>query len=153
MKKPRKTPTLKQKLFAKAYVKHRGNGAKAALEVYDTNKRDARNVAHITLKKAIVQKEIKQQLEEAGLGVEDLNKYTLKLIDKNLDGKPSQAVAASMVQLAYKLHNIMPASKKMNVNLNLNDQVGGKDFDEVKKMLEEQNKMTQALLASVEGKK
>lgn len=146
------TPTLKQKLFAKAYVKYKGNASKAALEVYDTSKKNAKNTGYITLQKPVVQREIKEQLTEAGLGIEDLNKYTKDAIDSNLkEGKPSQAVAASLIALSYKLHNVMPASKKLNLNLSLKDQVVGKDFDEIKKLLEKQTEVTNALLAEIKG--
>lgn len=146
------TPTLKQKLFAKAYVKNKGNGAKAARESYNVSQRNSHNLAFQVLQKPVVQKEISQQLTEAGLGIEDLNNYTKQSIDHNLKfGKASQAVAASLIALSYKMHNAMPASKKLTMNLSLKDQVVNKDFDEVKKLLEKQTEVTQALLAEIKG--
>ena len=145
------TPTLKQKLFAKAYVKHRGNGAKAAMEAYDTNGKTAKGIAYQNINKPVVQKEIKGQLIEAGLGIEDLNQYSKQLISNNLQGKPSQAVAASMIQFAYKLHNVLPATKKMSMNLSIKDQVVSKDFDELRKLAEKQTEVMQALLQEIKG--
>lgn len=57
----------KQKQFAKAYVKHKLNGTKAALEVYPNQTiKSAGTTAYELLKKPVVQKTISGYLEEAG---------------------------------------------------------------------------------------
>jgi len=152
MAKPRKTPTFKQKQFAKAYVENKGNASKAALTAYNVNKAGAKTLGYQQLQKPIVQKEIKDQLDKAGLSLEVLNEYSLDAISNNLKyGKASQAAGISQLQFLYKLHNALPASKKLTMNLSLKDQVVGKDFDEIKKLLEKQAEVTTALLAEIKG--
>ena len=60
--------TLKQKLFVRKYVEHKGNGTQAALDAYDTQ--DA-SVAHViaseNLRKPTVKKAIQQGWQGSNL--------------------------------------------------------------------------------------
>lgn len=147
-----KTPTLKQKLFAAAYVKHKGNASKAALEVYDVKKEHSSNLGHQLIEKPVVQEEIAKQLDAVGLDLETLHKKSLSAINDNLKyGKYSQSAGISHLQFLYKLHNAVPVSKKMTMNLSLRDQMPSQDFNDLKKSLEKMNETTQALLKEIKG--
>lgn len=143
-------PTLKMRMFAKKYIEYKGNGAKAALEVYDTNKRDAKNVAHITLKKPIVQKEIKELLTKKGLDLDNLTDYTKNAIVNNLTyGKASQAVGADLLKFMYRLHNVVPGKEVRTVKEERKI-VLSHDFNTVKEQLSTTISRSQELLKDLE---
>jgi hypothetical protein len=146
-KRPRKTPTFKERQLVTAYIKHKGNGAKAALEVYDTTKENAKNVAHITLQKPIVQEELKAQLKAVGLDVTELNSKMAKSIELNMvHGKPSQAVAADMIKFAYKLHDVVPSSKHEVKSMNLTKHMIDTPIPDLISLVKKNNLITQKLL-------
>lgn len=140
----------------KDLVKHfinKRNKSKAALAVYDVNPKYASGLANQVLKRPHVQDYLSQQLARSGLAIEDLNSYSKTLIDRNLEGKPSQAVAASMVQFTYKLHNALPANKSVNAHINLRDQTGSLDYSSLKDTLQTIGRQTEAILKELEGEK
>lgn len=145
----RKTLTLKEKQFAKKYIEYQGNGAKAALDVYNTNKRNSRNVAHITLKKPHVQQEIKDLLNKNGLDLETLTGVTQEAIYNNLqNGKASQAVGADLLKLMFKLHNVMPSTTKVTIKQERKELLS-RDFDSLKEELTQSVTTTQELLKDI----
>ena len=108
-----KRPSLKQKAFAKKYIEYKGNGAKAALEVYDTTKEYAKNVAYITLQKEGTKRAIEEIMNKNQLDLDTLTEYGSEAIQNNLTlGKPSQAVGADLLKFYYKLHNVIPKEGK-----------------------------------------
>jgi phage terminase small subunit len=146
------TPTLKQKLFAQKYIEKKGNGAQAALEVYDVSPKTAKDVAYQNLQKPVVQEEIRKELDKAGLTVNYLNSKSKKVIDlvDKVDPK-TIGVATNHLQFVYKLHNVLPAKKSMHMSMSLRDQLPSKDFDEVKEQLQKLTDTTNALLEEVKG--
>lgn len=140
--------TLKQKLFAKKYVDTMGNAQQAALEVYDVKKRStAGNIGHENLKKPLVQEEIKKILVRKGIDLDDMTQDLHDAIKTNLaDGKPSMAVGADLLKFAYKLHDVIPGTKNLNLNYSKKEIISNKSYDEIKAELEKLNKLTQKLI-------
>ena len=143
----RTKPTMKQKLFAQEYVRNKGNKTQAVLAVYDTkSKRNAHSIADDLMVKPVVQEEIKKQLNKAGLDLDYLGDSIKSSIDQNLQlGKPSQAVAMDGIKFLYRLHNVIPANKNMNMNYS-KKVVENQSYDEIKETLEKLNKVTEKLL-------
>lgn len=143
------TPTLKQRKFAKEYVKNGGNASKAALEVYDTKKSDSHVIGYQNLQKPVVQKTIQDLLNKSGLKLEDLTEITTKAIKHNLQyGKASQAVGADLLKFTYKLHNAIP-DKVTRVVKEERKVLLDKDFNEVKTQLEATITTTSQLLSDL----
>ena len=136
-----------EKKLVKEYIKNGFNKRQAALKVYDVNKHSASNLTNQVLKRPVVQEYLTEQLDKIGLGIEDLNAYAHTAITNNLEnGRPSQAVAATLLQFMYKLHNAVPASKSMNIKANVTGLALDTNVDELTKKLEKLNKLTQELL-------
>lgn len=113
-------PTPKEKRLVATYIKKNFNGAQAALEVYDTTKKNAGNLAAQVLNKPAVKEELKRQLDAAGLSIDNINEFAFQAVSKNInDGKPSQAAGVSMLQFLYKLHNAVPGNKSSTTKLSL----------------------------------
>lgn len=140
------TPTLKQRKFAKEYVKNGGNASKAVMEVYNTKKKNAHLIGYQNMKKPVVQKTIQELLNKNGLRLEDLTEITTKAIKHNLQyGKASQAVGADLLKFTYKLHNAIP--DKVNHTIKEERKVlVDKDFNTIKEELTQSVSTTQALL-------
>ena len=141
----RTKPTPKQKLYARALIKHKFNGAKAVQEVYDVKPQNAKTLAYQNNQKPVVQKEIRQVLNDAGLSLDYLSSVTKDAIEYNKDGKPSQAVLADLVKHSYKLHNALPSNTKMSIKQEYKVLLD-KDYNTIRQELIETNTRTQELL-------
>lgn len=137
----------RSKAIAKAYIKHKYNGAKAGLEVFNTtNKDSAKAMMHNALKSPDVKKAIQEELAEAGITKEYLNKMMFTAIEKNIkEGKPSQAVGAQLIIQGQKIYNYLPKDSK-TVLKETRRVFLDKDYNEVKTQLEATVSTTQALL-------
>lgn len=137
-------------MFAKKYVEYKGNGLRAALDVYDTTPKNAKNVAHITLKKPVVQEEIKSLLNKAGLDLDTLTGFTTDAIVNNLKyGKASQAVGADLLKFAFKLHNVVPGKESKKI-VETRKVTLSKDFNVIKEELTQSVSKSQELLSDLE---
>lgn len=124
--------TLKQKKFAKAYVENGGNASKAALEVYDTTKKDAHNLGHQVLKKEVVKQQIDKLLDKSGLSLETLNDYSFEVVNNGIKfGKPDTKAAVTMLQFLYKLHNAVPSNKSTSLKLSMKGNLSQDNVDKV----------------------
>lgn len=141
------TPTLKQKLFAREYVKRKGNGRQAALAVYDTTLKNAHFVANSVLKKEVVQREIKQVLADNGMSLDDAGKDLRTIIDKGIEsGKATASDALGAIREVFKLHNVYPANKSIKLSYSRNEQVAPKDIKDITAQLTKLNEATSKLL-------
>ncbi len=140
--------SLKQKLFAKQYVETLGNKQKASLGVYNVkSKRNANSIAYQNLQKPLVQQEIKHLLQKKGLDPDYLSDNLKDAIENNLKyGKASQAVGADLLKFTYKLWDLIPSNKNLNLNYSRKEIIS-KDYDEVKKELSKLSEMTKKLLS------
>lgn len=115
------TPTIKQKMFAKAFVEgilkeNKPNASKAALETYNVKPANAPNLGYQLMEKEPVQIEIKSLLDKAGITLDYLSDSSKDAIDYNLKGgKPSQAVGADLLKFMFKLHNAVPEKRTRTI--------------------------------------
>ena len=143
-------PTLKQKLFATHYIKNRGNATQAVLAVYDAkSKKNAYQMAQVLRKNPVVEEEISKQLSRAGMDLTWVNSNMRASIDTNLqEGKPSQAVAMDGLKFLYRLHNVIPGTK--NVNLSYSKKViENSSYEDIKKALDNLNRISGKLLQEI----
>jgi len=145
-KRPRKTPTLKQKLFAKKYVENKGNGVKAASEVYDGDYTSNKSIAVQNLQKPVVQLEIQKEMEKAGLTGEYLTQKVFEGIEAGMGVKATQKDTNQLLNMAFKLLNAFPTTKHARLNINVKSEVSQKTLDEVLSLGEKSASNTQALL-------
>jgi hypothetical protein len=146
VKKPRLTPTFKQKLFAHEYVKNRGNGVKSALAVYDTDYIGAKNISTQNLDKPAVQNEINKLLKKNGLTLDSSTEYLKKYIDKSIESKPSFSVGADLLKFVFKLYNAIPINKSMNLSYSKVERLPVEDFKKIQELLTKLNDNTTKIL-------
>ena len=139
--------SLKQKLFAKKYVQTMGNAQQAALEVYNTTKKvHAANIGRVNLTKPVVQEEIKKILLKKGIDLEWGSEKLKEAIQMNLEeGKPSQAVGADLLKFIFKLHDVIPGAKSLNLSYSKKEVVD-KDYSQLKEELTKLQKLTSQLI-------
>ena len=144
--KPRLIPTFKQSQFAKKYVENKGNGTQTALQVYDGNYESAKSISRKNLKKPVVQEEIKKILNKKGLTLDKLVTWSDKVVENNLNGKPSQAVASDMIKFLFKVHNVLPASKSMSMSYSKIEKLPVEDYKKIQELLTKLNDNTTKIL-------
>lgn len=135
------------KKFAKAYIENGGQVNKAVFEAYPVkDKKNANTLGHALLEKPMVQEEIQRLLNKSGITLDYLNDNVKQAIELNLEqGKPQMGVAADLLKFMYKLHNVIPANKSMNLNYSRKEIIN-KPYAELKEDLEKMNKLTAKLL-------
>ena len=146
-------PTLKQVLFAKEYVRSKGNGTRSALKVYNTkNYESAHAIAKENLQKLPVLRQVEKELEAVGLSSNFTDTSLRKLIEaaeQNYDqANATHAVAA--IRLINELRDRFPAQKRLQANLNLDTDYHNKDIDELKEELRLIQESNQELLKRIE---
>lgn len=147
--KPKKRPlTLREKKFAKAYIENNGNAALAARTAYNVKQGASRQLGTQVLHKPVVAERITTLLAKSGITLDFLNDKGFTALQNNLDnGRPSQAVGASLLQFYYKLYDALPASKSMSIKTSIREITPGSNVDEIVKRLEKLDKTTKILLA------
>lgn len=145
-------PSLKQKMFARKYVEKMGNATAAALEVYEVgNKHNATNIGNANLNKPVVQEEIKKIMLKKGIDLDWASDNLKDSIDKNLsEGKPSQAVGADLLKFVFKLHDVIPGAKNLNLSYTKKEIVANKDVETLTKELSDLNKLTATLVEDLQ---
>ncbi len=144
--------TLKQKRFAREYVRNGGNASKAALKVYEVMPKFAKNQGASVLKSPNVQKEIKDILNANGLSLDDLTQKAVDVVNKGLEeGTPSFSSASDMLKFLFKIHDVVPASKSMSAKLNIKTEKPSEfDLKQGKETLLLLNKLSDSLLKELE---
>lgn len=124
--------TIKQQLFAKEYVKNKGNGTKAALAVYDTDDDvTAATIASENIRKPQLRKYIDQQLEAAGLSDTYAFQTMQRAIDAGVGEKATNADAIRGLVELFKLKGYYPNKKKTVEKKSLTFNLSAKDDSEV----------------------
>lgn len=145
--KPRKTPTFKQSLFAKEYVKNKGNATQAALKVYDADYKNAHTIAMQNIQKPIVQEEIKKEMAKAGLNYETSSNYLKEAIEQGIkSGKATVDTSLRALDMFFKLSNAYPDKIKKSISYSIRDQVVSKNYSETQQFLEHQIKLGQKVI-------
>ena len=146
-------PTLKQTIFAREYVRSKGNGTKSAIKAYNPKNDDvAAHIAMENLRKPQVIRQVEKELEAVGLGSKFTDTSLRKLIEaaeQNYDqANATHAVAA--IRLINELRDRFPAQKRLQANLNLDTDYHNKDIDELKEELRLIQESNQELLKRIE---
>ena len=146
-------PTLKQTIFAREYVRSKGNGTKSAIKAYNPKNDDvAAHIAMENLRKPQVIRQVEKELEAVGLSSKFTDTSLRKLIEaaeQNYDqANAGHAVAA--IRLINELRDRFPAQKRLQANLNLDQGYHNKDIDELKEELRLIQESNQELLKRIE---
>jgi hypothetical protein len=136
----------KNKEFAKAYIKYKGNGKKAALAVLDVKESTAKNSALAQLDQPLVQAEIKRLFDKGGLSLEEITADSRELITKGLEAKPSFAAAAGHLEFIYKAHGVSPVNKSVSMKLSARQEIASQDVTQLTDELRRMNDITNKLL-------
>lgn len=111
---------IKLKQFAKAYVKHKLNGTKAVLSVYDMKQTSAGTEANRLLKNPIVQEDIKYYLARANY---DPSNSITSLISNEEAGRGVKATASDSIrasELLLKLSGkLIDRKQTSNISIDL----------------------------------
>ena len=87
-------------------------------------------------------------MQLAGLGLDQLNSWSSAAILHNLKyGRPSQAAGVSHLQFMYRIHDTLPANKKMSMNVNLKAVAKPENTNELIKQAQELSSNLQALIS------
>lgn len=146
----KKKINLKEKKLVTEYVKNNFNKRQAALKVYNVNPNNASSLGKQVLDRPHVQEYLAEQLDKAGLSLDDLNGYLTTSVKKNMDGKPSQAVAADLIKFGYRLHNALPASKSVKATLDLTPKLETDNTSVMIDMMKQQMELNTALLKELQ---
>jgi hypothetical protein len=140
-------PSLKNKKFIKSFIDNGGNATKAVLDAYPVKSAKVATVmGHDLLEKPYIQEEISKALIRQGITIDWLNDNVRDAISDNLsNGKPSQAVGADLLKFMYKLHNVIPASKSLNMSYSKKEIIN-KSYTEIKEDLSKLQELTSKLL-------
>ena len=127
--------TIKQDLFTKKYVEHKGNGTQAALEVYDTDSpRVAQNIASENLSNPIIQNRIDQILNKQNLSLDKNMANIGNLANSEVEKPSANAVLKANIEL-LKLRGAYGRQINTNVSLTLKGKIKDLDYQDLKKEL------------------
>lgn len=142
--------TIKERKFVKKLIET-GNQTKAFELVYNTHSKrreSIRTMAKDVMKRPIVKEYLNEQLNRAGLSLENLNDKLYNAINHNLDnGKPSQAVGGDLLKFSYKLHDAIPSNKTLSAKLSIKAE-GAQvtDLNALQQQLQDLAKSNEAIL-------
>ncbi len=124
--------TLKQKKFARQYVKNGGNAAKAALEVYDANYDTAQTIGSVNLDKPVIIQEINRLLDKEGLNDDQwLGQNIRTAIDSGIGVKATNKDAIQMINMLLKVKNSYPSNRSTSVKLTLKGNMSQESIDTI----------------------
>jgi phage terminase small subunit len=107
--------SLKQRKFAKAYIKNGGNATQAALESYDTTDYfTSAAIGQENLKKPLIKQAIETALIELDLSPKKVLKTFVNIIDKHTDENPNAAVRAN--ENIAQIMNMYPSQKSLTLD-------------------------------------
>lgn len=130
----KRKPTEKEKKFIKAYVKNGGNGAKAALDAYETkDPRRAATIATKNLQKPKIRDMLKEELNRQGITLERALQPISKALvatKKDIDGSVVDDLDTQLKgsDRALKLLIDQPEKGSLNLNLNIDSAHFGGEF-------------------------
>lgn len=153
MKKPRTTPTLKQKKFARKYVENGGNATQAALEVYNSNYDSASVQGSQNLDKPAVIEEINRLLDKTGLNDDSYIAGSMKtIIDNGVGGKATAKEALNALNMLLKLKNAYPNNVKRTATFRLNYDAPSQSVAKLTEAITQMNNTTASLLEDLKSK-
>lgn len=124
--------TLKQRRFVKQYIKNKGNGTKAALEVYDTkNAHVAQSIATENLSKPVIKETIEDAMKKEGITSSLILGQISNISSQLTDKWSGDTILKANIEL-LKLMGAYPGSKHSNLNINVKGNIKDLNFGEVK---------------------
>lgn len=137
-----KNMTLKQKRFAKEYVKTKGNKTQAVINAgYDVKNRDvAAQIGVENMNKPKIQQEIKRQLDNAGLTDTKIFEGLEKIINEGSGNEPTASDALRGIDMVLKLKDYYPSKKTTVEKKHLSFHYHQKEDDEVMETIKDQIK-------------
>lgn len=118
------TPTLKQRLFVKEYIKNNGNGTQAVLKVYDTtDPNTAKAISSENLTKPDVQEELKRAINKEELQLNTLTQELASVIHSQPIKGYTGADKLEAIKTGLKLHGVLTERKvttAYTINADLN---------------------------------
>jgi len=128
--------TFKEKEFAKAYVRNRGNGTQAALEVYDTkDPNTASQIATDNLDKTRVLETIEQIASTKGISSSSILDSFNELASTHPEKVTAEAKLKATIELA-KILRLYPDKKSTHVRLDVKGKIKEMDYNQAKKEYE-----------------
>lgn len=144
-------PTLKQQLFAREYVRRKGNATQSALKVYDAkNYQTAKMIGITNLQKPAVQHEIQRLLNKAGLGMESVADDLRTAMKSGIGVKATNADSIHAIDMILRLHNAYPDKINKQVSVSIRDTIQHKSYSDIKHDLEHINNTTNTILSEIE---
>lgn len=134
-------PTIKMRRWARRYIET-GNARRTTREIYGTQGSQLPKRAYEIKHHPMVQKLIKDSLEEQGLTVDKLADSLNKVVDRGLNDlektktTPSELLKA--IDMGAKLRDLYPAEKKKIEKRVLSLHLEGKSPEELQKILKDQ---------------
>lgn len=116
--------TPKERNFVKEYARNGGNGTKAALKTYKTDKpRQAATIAAKNLKKPKIRDLLKEELQRQGITLERALQPIGKALvatKKDTDGSTVEDLDTQLKGSDRALKLLLPDQKGSDINVNLN---------------------------------
>lgn len=141
--------TLKQKQFVKKYIEHKGNGTKAALEVYDTSDSNvAHAIASENLQKPTIKRAIELSLERVGLNDDYISEILKEATVAGIGQKPTNADTLRGIDMMLKLKDAYPNKMQTSAHFRLErkEEVQKLSYQELKTKMKELQESTNKLL-------
>lgn len=127
--------TFKQKMFAKKYVENGGNGTKAALAVYNTDKyQTAQAIASENLLKPEIAQSIDDIAKSEGIDSRFIFDNFKRVAVQEAEKYTGDTILKANIELA-KILRLYPATKHERLNINVKGNVADLNFNDVKKEL------------------
>lgn len=150
MAKPRTKLTYKQKLFAQEYVKHKGNGTQAALQVYDNQEPDSATVtASRLLSNVNVQETIEQIAQKQGITHSTILEEFKDLGTREVEKVSADTKLRSLVELA-KMLRMYPSTKHTNISVSFKGKLKEMKYQDLKGYVEGMRTHNDKLVQEVE---
>lgn len=148
--KPRKTPTIKQKMFAQAIIRNKGNATKSAMEVYDVkSRRNAKIIGVTNMQKEVVKEEIQEIMKQQGM----TPGYILQKMDQSLNQsigvKAKNADAVKLLDMMLKLSDAYPKKQSIHKSMSIKYNLSQEDATIAQSKLSQLHDTTASLLAEL----
>ena len=136
MLKPRTKLTYKQKLFAQEYVKHKGNGTQAALQVYDNQEPESAAVtASRMLNNVNVQETIDQIAAKQGITHDTILNRIAQIGSQEPEKWTGDTILRATQDLA-KMLRMYPSTKHTNINVSVKAKLKEMKYQDLKGYVE-----------------
>lgn len=142
--------SLKQKNFAKEYVKNNGNATEAVVKSYNIIKRGtAQSVGTENLSKPVIKEEIADILNSESLSKRDISKSIKANMTIGQGVKATASDSLRAAELLLKLHGAFPSSKSTHLNIDITERYKDNTYHEILDELKTTRATTDRLLSDL----